>query len=36
MTIDQESIEEVLTIIEKTLPLAYKELEGEIIIYPAQ
>lgn len=35
MTIDQESLEEVLSIIEKTLPLAFKELGDEIVISAA-
>ena len=35
MTIDRESLEQVLTIIEKTLPLEYKRVDNEIIFYPS-
>lgn len=36
ITIDRESLEEILSIIEKTLPIAYKQVEGEIVIYPTE
>lgn len=36
MTIDDESLEEVLTILTKTLALDYKRIDGEYIIYPSR
>ncbi len=35
MTVDHESLEEVLTIIQKTLPLDYKKIDDEIQFYPS-